>query len=95
MTGADKLLQSSVGGGDERELPVVQSHFRLLSSCSENESVFSSSSQTSEDSDNGIFKAEERGHITGLNQAATATSPNSFTNVQKSLNFDGDTKRED
>ena len=33
--------------------------------------------------------------MTGLNQAATATSPNSFTNVQKSLNFDGEMKRED
>ena len=52
-------------------------------------------SSSSEDFDNGLFKAAEQRQITGLNQAATATSPNPLTNVQKSINFDGEMKQED
>ena len=47
-------------GADKRKLPVVESHFRLMSSCSGNESVFSSTSSESEESDTGIFKDDER-----------------------------------
>ena len=44
-------------------------------------------------SNTGLFKDDERQNITGSNQKPS--SPNSFTHVQKSLDFDGMMKQED
>ena len=56
--------------------------------------MFSDTSESSE-SDSGLFKDDDRRQYIGLNQPATATSPNSFTNVRKSINFDSELKQDD